>query len=80
MSRQQTPQPNMSNIIRRRMLVLVVLLIVVGFGSVIANLIKLQIVEYEDYKVRAANQQAKIFQFTQNRRFATCFSFSNPVR
>ncbi len=67
MSRQQTPQPNMSNIIRRRMLVLVVLLIVVGFGSVIANLIKLQIVEYEDYKVRAANQQLKDVVIPANR-------------
>ena len=67
MSRQQTPQPNMSNIIRRRMLVLVVLLIAVGFGSVIANLIKLQIVEYEDYKVRAANQQLKDVVIPANR-------------
>ena len=67
MSQQQTPQPNMSNIIRRRMLVLVVLLIVVGFGSVIANLIKLQIVEYEDYKVRAANQQLKDVVIPANR-------------
>ena len=67
MSQKQTPQPNMSNIIRRRLLVLVALLVLVGFGSVIANLIKLQIVEYEDYKVRAANQQLKDVVIPANR-------------
>ena len=67
MSSQQTPQPNMSNIIRRRLVVLVVLLILIGFGSVIANLVKIQIVDYEDYKVRAANQQLKDVVIPANR-------------
>lgn len=59
MSDRQAPQPNMNTVIRRRILALVAVLILLGFGSVVYSLVDLQIIEYEDYKVKAANQQLK---------------------
>lgn len=59
MSDRQAPQPNMNTVIRRRILALVAILILLGFGSVVYSLVDLQIIEYEDYKVKAANQQLK---------------------
>ena len=51
MSDRQAPQPNMNTVIRRRILALVAVLILLGFGSVVYSLVDLQIIEYEDYKV-----------------------------
>lgn len=57
--KEQQPQPNMNLGIRRRILMLTSLLILVGFGSVTYSLFQLQVVNAEEYKVQAANQQLR---------------------
>ena len=67
MAEKKQPQPGVHNAIRRRILIFVSLIVLVGFGSVICSLFNLQIIDYEEYKVRAANQQLKDVVIPANR-------------
>ncbi|MDD2994095.1 MAG: penicillin-binding transpeptidase domain-containing protein [Pygmaiobacter sp.] len=56
---QNKPNQAASSAMRRKILAMAALLVVIGFGSVVYSLVDLQIVHYEDYKVKAENQQLK---------------------
>ncbi len=56
---QSKPSKTTNGAMRRKILAMAALLVLVGFGSVVYSLVDLQIVHYEDYKVKAENQQLK---------------------
>lgn len=56
---QGKPTPAANGAMRRKILAMAALLVIIGFGSVVYSLVDLQIVHYEDYKVKAENQQLK---------------------
>lgn len=56
---QGKPTQAANNAMRRKILAMAALLVIIGFGSVVYSLVGLQIIHYEDYKVKAENQQLK---------------------